>query len=444
MFVRRLWVQLSFVALSFVFPILVGAQTERAPTETEDLIGREITRLVENYPYRAGIFRIRPRLSAGTSYDSNVFSSSEIETSDYFTAISPGGSFALKLGKRAYFILDEDVSILFYKNQNELNDVFNTTQGKFGIGSRRVLVQLNGFYLKKLARVDPEVDQQIQQRYVNANLDLSIALLRGTDLNFHVNNSDANFEPADVPNAVEELPVPPDTRTVEYGGGVYQDLMADIALIVEGYGGYTDFTDLDPTDPTITSTRSNFYRILTGFDFRGQRFVGKARVGFASRDPIQSDQAEFRDFEIDTSIDYAVARRLAIGAFIQRRRSASALVQDSFRLFFQAGARGCVPISHALFVDGTIAFGRNDYGPGGTFEDQEITQDDFVRFDTGMNIALPKGLIVRVGTTYTNRTSNVDTLNKDRFTLNVGVGFDFGRGPVAGRAPSCSPVSMSF
>lgn len=413
MFIKRIWLQLSVVAFSCLLPLHAGAQTQ-------DLIGAQIAALIANHPYRFGIFRIQPGLSAGTSYDSNVFSTSEVQISDYFTVISPGGSFALKFGKRAYFILEEDVNIVFYQERDQLNGIFNTTQGTFGIGSRRILLELHGLYLKRKSRVDPEFDQPTQQKYATADLDLSIALRRRTDLHFNMRSNDLKFD--FVNNLVTDLPLPPDTRTVEFGAAVDQEVIPEIAVTFEGYRGYTEFTDL--ADPLITDPRANFWRVLAGFNFRGKRIAGRAKAGFGSRESIRVEQDTFRDFYIDTNIDYALAKRLAIGGFLRRQRQASALLQNDFRLLIEGGVRASVPISRALFMDGTIEAGKNDYGGERTVGDQLITQDDFRRYDAGMNIVLPKNLVVRVGTSYTDRRSNVDFLNKDRFTFNVGIALE--------------------
>lgn len=444
MFIKRIWLQLSVVAFFCLLPLHAGAQTEdRTGPETRDKIGSEIAKLIASHPYRVSIFRIQPKLSVGTSYDSNVLSASGVETSDYFTAISPSGSFALKLGRRAYFVLAEDINILFYLNQDQLNDVFNTTRGTFGIGSRRILLELRGTYLKRKSRFDPEFDQPTQQRYATADLNLSIALRRKTDLHFSINSDDVNFD--FVNNVVTELPLPPDTRSIEFGAGVYQEVIPEISVTFEGYSGYTEFTDLTVTDPLLTDPRANFWRVLTGFNFRGKRISGRAKVGFESRESTQTDQDKFRDLVIDTSIDYGLAKRLAIGGFVQRRRSASALLQDNFRLSLVGGVRGCVPIARALFIDGAISAGTNNYGNSRIFQDEVVTQDDFRRYDLGTNVPLPKNLIVRLGISYSDRKSNVDVLNKDRFTFNVGVGFEFGRGSSSDRnVPSCSPVSMNY
>jgi hypothetical protein len=139
-------------------------------------------------------------------------------------------------------------------------------------------------------------------------------------------------------------------------------------------------------------------------------------------------------------VDYAVARRLSIGGFARRERRASALDRNDFRLVVEAGGKGCVPITSYWFLDGLFAVGRNDYGPLATFDGQPITKDNYQRYDAGVNVSLPKNLVIRVGTTYTVRDSNVDTLNKNRFTFNVGIGLDVGRNTRV--AQGCSPVSL--
>jgi hypothetical protein len=438
MSIHRIAVALLILTLIGLTPAYLRAQTEeQPPSGGGGKIGGEITNVVENYPIRLGIFRVRPRLSAGTSYDSNVFSDPLIEESDYFTAITPGAVLGLKLGRRGYFLLREDINILFYQNRSELNDVFNTTSATLGLGSRRLLVELGGRYYRRKSRVDPEFDQQVQQRFAGANVDVTFALRRRTDLHFNFGSNDANYD--NIQDVVTDLPTPPDTRDIFYGVGIERDLTDQISVGFVLSKGYTDFTDL--TNPLNTDNRSDFWRVLGGLDFSGRRIVGRSRIGLEEREELRILRENFRSLFVDVSVDYAFARRLSIGGYIIRQTRASALLQNDFRLLVEVGARGCVPIANAFFLDGKIAFGLNDYGNRITVTGDVVTQDDFRRYEAGANFVLPKDFVVRVGTTYTDRISNVDFLNKNRFTFNVGIGFELTSTPRR-QAPSCTPVSM--
>jgi len=422
------WVFL--VVFAFLLPNFVDAQ--------EDKIGSAIASVVAEHPYRVGIFRVQPRFVLGTSYDSNAFSDPDTqnEISDYYTVITPGGSFGLKLGRRAYFVLEEYVNFLFYQNRTELNDIFNATSGRFGIGSRKLLVELNGNYFRRTARVDSEFDQIADQRFASGNLNLYFALRQKTDLTFDIHTDDENFSL--VQDVTTDLPIPPDTKTFEYGFGVRQDLSDETSMDVRATKGYTELTDV--LDLTFRDNRADYWRIDGGFDFHGKRVVGRAKLGYEDRESIQIGQGNFQDLVIDANVDYAVARRLSVGGFARRQRKASALDRNDFRLVVEAGARGCVPVAPALFLDGLLAVGKNDYGPLATFHDQLITKDNYRRYEAGANFTLPKNLVIRVGTTYTLRDSNVVELNKNRFTVNVGLALDIGR--VTRVAAGCSPVSL--
>src|SRR5438094_300391 len=76
--------------------------------------------MLKQHPYKLGIFRVGPRFSVFSGYDSNALSTSIQATTvgDYYTSVTPGASLALKLGHRGFFYFDEDLNFLYYKDLN--------------------------------------------------------------------------------------------------------------------------------------------------------------------------------------------------------------------------------------------------------------------------------------------------------------------------------------
>jgi hypothetical protein len=429
---------LKHVALIVAVISMLLALSGAALTQGRDLIQGEIDQLIASHPYRLGIIRVQPRFVVATSYDSNVFSNSELVLSDYYTSIAPGGGFGLKLGRRAFFTLDEEINILFYQRQTELNDVFNTTSGRFGIGSRRLLAEVGGSYVRRDARVNNEFDQPAQQRFSSLNGRFSISLREHTLLRLLGSISQSKYR--FISDTVTDLPLPPDTRTTEYGASLEQNIGIQTDLALDVTRGKIKF--LSFSQDLITDNTANYWRLIGGLSFRGVKVAGRAKVGYGRTESIGINPNTFTDLLIDADVDYRLAPHLAIGTFLQRQRTVSALLQNNFRITTEGGVRGCIPLVKAFFIDGKLAFGKNDYGSNFVFGGQPVTKDNYVRVEAGTNFVLPKNFVLRVGTTYQNRQSNIDILTRDRFTFNIGIALEARKGEARRQAGGCSPVAV--
>jgi hypothetical protein len=409
--------------------------------QPENKIRDAIQNLTETHPLRIGIFRVQPRLIIGSAYDSNAFSTQNFETSDYYGSIAPGASVVLKLGHRAYFVFQENINFVFYKEQDQLNDIFDTTSGTFGIGSRRLLFNVGGSYINQKARIDEEFDQPAQQKLTDINADLSFALRRRTGIFFSYGQNKSIYELAeDIPT---ELPITPDTQTYEYGGGVDEEIGNRIRFVFGGSFGKIRFLNLIAPNGEV-EPESNFWKLLAGLEFRGDQLAGRTRVGFGHTESIDISGESFDDFIIDSDVIYKFGKRLAVGGVLKRARTISGLSDTNFRLTTLGGIKGCVPLDRRrdLFVDGLWILGRNNYGDQIVLDDQSVTKDSFHRLESGINFGLPKNLVFRFGTTYQNRDSNISTLTKDRFTFNIGIALEARRHRVRDEIDSCSPVAL--
>ena len=106
-----------------------------------------------------------PQINLNSGYDSNaLYSPSEEIGGDYFMSVAPGGSFAFRLGKSAFFVLEENLNFVYYKELDQLRDVYNTTSARLITGSRRTLLTLHGSYFNRKTGVDSEFDVPVQQK----------------------------------------------------------------------------------------------------------------------------------------------------------------------------------------------------------------------------------------------------------------------------------------
>ncbi len=428
---------LLFLAIcTFFFSHSLSAQPENK-------IRDAIFNLSETHPLRVSIFRIQPRLIVGSAYDSNAYSTEDFEASDYFGSIAPGASVALKLGHRAYFVFQENINILFYQEQDQLSDVFDTTSGMFGIGSRRLLFNIAASYYNKKARIDEEFDQPAQQRLIDVNAQFSYALRKRTGIYVAFKQNESRYElDAEIPT---ELPITPDTRIYEYGGGFDEEIGNHIRLVFGASFGTIHFLNLTLPEAEA-EPESTFWKSLIGLEFNGNQLTGRAKFGFNQTESIDINGDSFNDLIIDTEVNYKLGRRLYVGGLLKRARSISGLSETNFRLTTQGGVTGCAPLNQRrkLFVDGMWIVGQNNYGDQIVLDDQTITKDTFHRVESGLNFTLPKNLVFRFGTAYQNRDSNISTLTKDRITFNIGLVLEARRTRVNGEVESCRTEGVYF
>ncbi len=409
--------------------------------QPENKIHDALENLTETHPLRIAIFRVQPRLIIGSAYDSNAFSTTDFEESDYYGSIAPGASVVLKLGYRAYFVFQENVNFLFYKEQDQLNDTFDTTSGMFGIGSRRLLFNVGGSYYNKKARINEEFDQPAKQQLTDVNAELAFALRKRTGIYFLFKRNKSLYQlDEQIPT---DLPIIPDSETTEYGAGFDEEIGNMIRFAAGASTGKIRFLNLISPN-AVANPESDFWKSLAGLEFRGSQLAGRARLGFGQTESIDINGESFNDFIIDTDVIYELGKRLSIGGLLKRARNISGLSQTNFRLTTQGGVKGCAPLNRRreLFVDGMWIIGQNDYDEKIVIEDQPIIKDTFQRLESGLNFVLPKNFVFRFGTSYQNRDSNIPSLTKDRFIFNIGIALEARRHRLTDVIESCTPVAL--
>lgn len=386
--------------------------------QDENKIEDSIQSMMDNHPVRVGIFRVSPQLELSSGYDSNVLSQPGSGVNDYYALVAPAADVAVKLGHRAYVSFNESLNFLYYRDFDNLRDTFLDTTGQIVTGSRKLLLTVTGGYVNKKARVDYEYDIPAQEKLTTAKGELEIALREKTDLRFQAELSKSIYH--EIPGTGPVSPPPPDSRYTSYGGSFLESMGRRTRFTVDGATGITRFLNVDPNAPFKSS--SNFWNVLSGFEFDGKQMIGRAKAGYGRTDSTSLEQSQFKDFIVDTDFEYHWRRRLQLGVFAQRRRSVSALVQNSFILYTYGGARGSFPLSQRFFLDGKVTAGNNDYGNQPALNTSEvITKDQYKEFEGAINIVLREHLIVRFNTTHLNRDSNVASLTKDRTTFGAGL-----------------------
>lgn len=401
-------------------PVLAFAQ------ESPDLLNDSIQGMLDSHPYRFLIFRVEPELDIESGYDSNALSVSNSGlgaiVGDYYTSIAPGGDFALKLGHRGYFTIDESVDFLYYKDLDQLRDIYNTTDGKFITGSRRLLLTLEGSYIKKKSRINSETDIPSKIRTISGDAALDFALRARTTLNFKIANADNQY--SRIKGTPLTQPLPPDFRNTAFTAGVSELFGQTTTVTVNGTKGYDNFKDTGFNHNLKDKT--DYWGTQGGFNFKGQKLTGVFLVGYEVRQSRSPDHPNLRNSTFNIDLTWLLKKKYHAGVFANRDREPSTFTPEGYRLTTEGGFKGTLPLKSRFFFDGTALVGKNQYSE---IEPARITKDNYREVDIGFNTIIIQGvkdLVFRTGVIFYKRESDYAPFNKDRTTFEVGIQYKYG------------------
>ena len=407
-----------FVIVLFPFQLFSQQQKEKEEEKEvpENKIEEALKSMLDNHPYKLGIVRFAPKLFAGSGYDTNTLSASvDQQIPDTYMSATPGGSFGIKFGTKAFLEVDEDLSFVYYHELEQLRDIFNTTEARFVTGNRRLLFDLDAKYIDKKARVSFEFDEPVQQKITDGNAGLIFGFTRTTDLRFVFTKSQYLYE--EIKDLETDLEIPPGNRRTQYNPGVTQNVGKKFQFTFDGYFGDWEFLvkDAPPEEDLV----SEFWEFLVGTGITEGDFIGSSiKVGYGETDS-RGEQGKFQDVLLDADITYEIKPEWTIGGLASRERRVSALIQDSFYVALQFGLKSSIPLGKKMDFDIFLLFGKNDYGDSFFLNDEPVTKDQYYQINVGLGINLPKDFVLRPNVLYLDRDSDADFLNKDRFLIGV-------------------------
>lgn len=405
---KKMSLILIFVA---ILPAISRAQ-ETAPNKIEDAIHD----MLEQHPVRVGIFWLQPKLNVFSGYDSNALYSPELQVGDYFASISPGGDFALRLGRRGYVSVAEDLTFLYYRDLDQRRDIYNTTSGRFVTGNRKMLLEIAASHLKQKAPINSEFDIPANQTLNSGLGSFTFAIRRTTDFIADYSILQAEYQAAEgIPTTTS---VPDDHRTIRASLGITEHFRNGMQFTFEGARGNTKLLKKD------VNNKSTFWDIFPRFGFSSKRLFGQLKVGYRQTKEFDPASSSHNDVIVDTSLDYRVTHTVTIGGFAYRDRSVSSLFPDTLLLITEGGIRGRFPVVTRVYGDGEFSVGNNDYGNQPLSSGEIVTKDNFRNGDLGLNYELTPQLTIRGGVQYWKRDSNLSEFQKDRFTYDIGLKFE--------------------
>ena len=391
-----------------IFPQLVSAQSEEPEMKIDDAMNS----MLDRHPFRVWIFRVMPRINLNSGYDSNaLYSPSEEIGGDYFMSVAPGGSFAFRLGKSAFFVLEENLNFVYYKELDQLRDVYNTTSARLVTGSRRTLLTLNGTYFNRKTGVDSEFDVPVQQKVAFGGSNFEVGLGEKMNLNLQFSSTQLSYDR--VEDSPEFYSVPPDTRQMNYGTSLDYWVHPRIAASVG--------TSLRTFEFLSRDTTRNSYRIFSGIRVRGAGIGGHMRVGFGQTESGNDSSEKLSIFVADGSMDFLLRDRTTMSIFLSRSHDVSRFGSTNFRLTTEGGIRLSYPFGSRMFADGSYRLGKNDYGVDSGEEIPNISET-YHYLRSGLNFYMFQNLILRGGLIYYRRNS-FQFQDQNRVAYDIGISY---------------------
>jgi hypothetical protein len=412
----KLTLAVLFLAAFFGFNSICRGQATQSSSDNQETGRTEaaIDSFLQSHKYKLGIFRIQPHLSIGGGYDSNALYTDEQEpVGDVFVSVIPGASVGLKFGHQAIFRVIEDVDLLWYKELDQRRDIFNTTRAEFITGTDRMLANFSGGYRKRKRPIDEELDVPVENTTIDGGVDVDYTLTQRINLvsNFRINNSETN--PIEEVNL--DLPEISSHRSTLAGGGLAYAIRRSINVTANLH--YVHSLSLE-TDAT-----SNSWGTIFGVSFARTNVVGHIGAGYGQADSGQ-DQKQ-TTYLIDGNIDFRLTAKLSAGAFATRNYQVSSLLDNAFRLTTVGGVRISFPVTRRISAHANYSVGKNDYG-NNTVDGQIVNTDNFQNASAGISTRIYKSLSLALGVSYLKRDTDITSLQKDRFTYDVGIRYSTG------------------
>lgn len=416
--------------LSFLFILTIckpsSAQQNAASEETADpgLIGDEINHALEVSIFKAGAFRLRPDLQIIGGYDSNAFSSAENPLSDeYFKAI-PSVRVFLIMSDRAVLNLDEDLNIVYYRNESDLSDVYSSTHPSIAFGGNRWLIKASDGFETGVVRPSTEFDVPTDQRTNNFDTSFAVALGDRSNIAFYYNNFYLKILDPTITSA-NGIPLTQllDRTTALYGGRFTRNVTDTTSAIGEFYYQQMDFA------PQSVQPNATIYAGQGGFSFAAREHItGKALFGYKSMTPDDITQPNFRGVVGSVGLSVRAGERASIGIGFLRDAQPSTTTNNWF--FVQNTLSGSVEyfLTRNFSISGGTIFDKNTYPnqvllettPG---QPPVLTTVDDSSVDAifGVHIHLSSYWWLLVDGDSSWRHSNLPDNEKNRFVVNAGI-----------------------
>lgn len=397
-----------------------------AEAQVDDLMQREIDEALEASLWQAGAFRLTPVLRVGGGVDSNPLARPGPDpVEDVNVLLGPGVRGVVPLGIRGLVNFYQEVDFVYYRDLEQLRDVFNVSRAGGAIGGRDFVLRVDGEFRTGQVRPTSEVDVPLEEDRRSVGGGLDIALGSAQQLNLRYDNVRQRYEDpvgdvaATIPNRLD--------RTQEfYELELERYVTGTTSFVVQGTFELIDYVN----DATERDGRG--YGARAGFEFSPRGDIrGRALLGYERRVPDADTQAEFSGLVGSVDATFPLGNVFRLRGLFLRGTQPSVLLNNWFFVENRAGAWLDVYLAERWFVRPGVVFGTNTYPRASTFENEqgrvvtEVVEDEFQIYAFSINYELRPDVVLSLGVDQQNRSSNLPSFDKDRLIFRVGLATDF-------------------
>lgn len=383
---------------------------------------REIDAALAASRWQMGAFRLTPVIRVGGGVDSNPLGQPGSDpVQDVTFLVGPGIAGVVPFGNRGLFNFYQEVDFVWFRDLEQLRDIFNITRAGGSIGGRDFVLHGDGEFRTGKVRPTSELDVPLEEdrRRVGAGLD--IALGSAQQLNLRYDRVRLRYQDPDEDVGVSVsnlLGRSEDTYRLE----LERYLTGTTSVVVRGLFDRIDYVD------DSTGRDGQGYGGLGGFVFSpGGDIQGQALFGYKRLVPDEETQAEFSGFIGSADVTFPMGNIFRLRGLYARDSRPSVLLNNWFFVENRFGGWLDIYLAERWFIRPGAVVGDNKYPTASTFENEdgeqvtEVVKDEFQIYSFSINYELRPDIVISVGVDQQLRDSNFPRFNKDRTIFNVGM-----------------------
>jgi len=396
-----------------------------AAAQSGNMIETEIDQAVEGSLWRLGPLRLTPQLRLGGGYDDNALSSAFVPISDVSFSVGPGLRAVTPLGRRGLIDVYQEVDFVYFRELEELRDIFGITRAGVAFGGKDLVVRVEDEFRSAKTRPSSEFDVPVDQK--TNRLAASVGLALGWRHQLSLGYENMRTRVGDQEPGVGAGPASErlDRDQVVYRLRLSRYVTARTTFLLEAFREKFDFVQ------TLPQGQPDGYGMQGGFSFAPKgKLRGQALVGFKAITPDAPEVPEFKGLTGAVDVQSRLGKRFGVGALFSRNLQASVLEENWFFVETRYGGSLQFYLTRNFFVSPAVSVGRNTYpepvrtlNEQGVLEEQMVV-DRFGQYSLSVNY-LVKAWKLTVGGTYLTRDSDLRVFEKDRFFINLGLAREF-------------------
>ncbi|HSF14762.1 MAG TPA: outer membrane beta-barrel protein [Vicinamibacteria bacterium] len=412
------------IGVSGLVAVILLLWVRPALSQPVDLMQRERDRALDRRFWRLGPFYLTPAMRAGFGYDSNAFLAGDETHPDIQALFGPGLTGVVPFGERAMVELYEELDFVYYRDFEQLRDVFNVTRVGGAFGGKNLIFKVRDEFRDEKVQPSREFDVPVDQRSNRLIGTLDVALGWRQELLFSYERY--RVEIADNELTLRGTPLKSlmDRLEERYGVELVRNLTPDTSAFGEAF--YASQTYVDPT----VARDANGYGVGGGFRFSPTGNVrGEARLALKRLTPISPEQVGFDGFIGSADVRVGLGRRLSLEGLYFRDASPSVLRKNLFVVTSYYGAYLDVYLGPRFSLRPGFRLGKNDYPGTDSGAPSTPTPADIIRsfrlVSATFDYRLTPELRIRTGMTYSTRETSSPSAPRERFLVNLGLTTEF-------------------